>query len=579
MDIKEQIKRDISIVDVASLYVDLKPAGKNYKALCPFHTEKTPSFFVMPEKESFACYGCNKFGDIFSLAQEMENLTFPEAINFLIDKFNLNIQKKEFKQGKKRDIYLETNQLAQRFFLEQLFETAEGKRAMDYLKSRGIPSQAVDTFNLGYSPNKWDGLHHYLQKEGQDLSIAIELGLLISAKNKTYDRFRGRIMFPIYSENGKLLAFGGRTLFDDPAKYLNSPDNPIYKKSNHLYGFQLTKQHIRDQNGVVIVEGYFDMISLYQNGVKNVVASLGTALTERQIYTLKRFSKDIYIFYDNDQAGIQAALRGVERMFEQNIVPRIIRLSEKGDPDDFIRSQGLKIFNERLADAQSGLRFIIDEAEKLYDMRTPEGKSKASHFIMGLVERFTDPILKEEYTQVVADMLRLDVAVVRRRRKEPLLDKGENNTIILSPAERIFLESLLARPEFIDQMRDLINEDILSVLKSRNLVNSILKHYNPQLDRTDNFKKIAESLTTQEKNILREMFEATLKNQKDRTQIEDDLTATFLKFQDSFNKKRSQEINQKIRLAEKNNQRDIIIQLMTQKNKYVKQKLKQLQEE
>ncbi len=579
MEIKEQIKRDISIVDVASLYVDLKPAGKNFKALCPFHTEKTPSFFVMPEKESFACYGCNKFGDIFSLAQEMENLSFPEAMNFLIDKFNLNIQKKDYKSVEKKDNYIEINHFSQKFFSEQLLDTAEGRRALEYLKSRGISTQIIESFSIGYAPNSWDGLHKHLQKNGQNLKTACELGLLISAKNKVYDRFRGRIIFPIYSESGKLLAFGGRTIFDDSPKYLNSPDNPLYKKSNNLFGFHLTKQYIREQNSAVIVEGYFDMISLYQNGIKNTVASLGTALTERQIYTLKRFSKDIYIFYDNDSAGIQAALRGVERMFEQNIVPKIIRLSEQGDPDDFIRSKGLKIFNERLSQAQNGLKFILNQATQLYNIKIPEEKSKASQFIMNMVDKFTDPILKEEYSQTVADMLGLDINIIKKRKRIHTAEKSDQQNIIISPAERIFLESILAMPELINQINDLMNDDILSVLKTRNLIESILKQYDSQMNKADNFNQIAKTLSTEEKNLLREIFQATVKNEKDRSEIEENLTATFLNFQDTFNKKKSKEINQKIRLAEKKNDREIIIKLMTQKNEFIKQKLKRLQEE
>jgi DNA primase len=263
MDAKEQIKRSVSITEVVSLYVDLKPAGKYLKALCPFHTEKTPSFFVMPDKDSFSCYGCNKFGDIFTFIQEIENLNFPEAMNFLIDKFNIPVERDNTAKGFKKDVYAKINQMAMKYFRDNLLDSPEGKKALEYLAKRGISRDTTELFSLGYAQNQWDGLYGYLRKHSGDIGKAIELGLLIKSDNhRIYDRFRGRIIFPIFPESDPHtpIAFGGRTIFDDPGKYLNSPDTPLYKKSKHLYGFHLAKKSIRDTKYAVLVEGYFPSI-------------------------------------------------------------------------------------------------------------------------------------------------------------------------------------------------------------------------------------------------------------------------------------------------------------------------------
>ena len=373
MDSKDQIKEYISIVDVAALYVSLKPAGKYYKALCPFHSEKTPSFFVYPEKSSFSCYGCNRFGDIFALVQEMENIGFVEAMQFLADKFNIPLEKTNYKAIKKDD-YLQVNELALNFYKENLFTSEEGKSALAYLKNRGLQKNILEQFSLGYAPKAWDELSRHFKKKGISQEKALELGLLIkNEKNRVYDRFRGRIIFPIFSETGTILAFGGRTIYDDAAKYLNSPDTPIYKKGHHLFGFHLSKNFMKEEKAGILVEGYLDMISLYQAGIRHVAASLGTALTEKQVHLLNRFCAAIYIFYDRDAAGETATIRNIEKMFEQNVNPRIVIIEGAKDPDEFVRSKGAKAMRDILAKTQGSWK---NEKAKL--TKKPSLELKAS---------------------------------------------------------------------------------------------------------------------------------------------------------------------------------------------------------
>ncbi len=414
MDVSEQIKSRLSIIEVAGLYVDLKPAGKNLKALCPFHTEKTPSFYVMPDKNSFSCYGCHKFGDIFTLVQEMENLNFPGAMNFLIEKFNIPVTRTGRQKNMPTDVYAGVMEIALKYFKDNFNGSPEGKQALNYLRQRNITPETMHTFSLGYAENKWDGLTNHLRRRDCDLEKAVELGLLIrhTTKNSLYDRFRGRIIFPIFSESGALIAFGGRTIFDDPSKYLNSPDTPLYKKSNHLYGFNQAKEFIREKKSAVLVEGYFDMVSLYQNGVKNAVASLGTALTEQQIYLLKRFSESIFIYYDSDKAGIEATMRAIEKMFEQNINPRIIAVSDAKDPDELIRQKGLKAFVQFQAQANDGFKFLLAKFAQDYDLKIPERKNQAIERLMTFIEKFNEPIIQDEYIRAAADFFQVDVRFI-----------------------------------------------------------------------------------------------------------------------------------------------------------------------
>ncbi len=580
MDVKDQVKRSVSIMEVASMYVDLKPAGKYYKALCPFHTEKTPSFFVMPEKDAFTCYGCNKFGDIFTLVQEMENLNFLEAMNFLIDKFSIPIEKTKASKVVQKDIYAKINEMALKYYRDNLYDTQEGKNAENYLKERGIDRSTIELFSLGYAENRWDGLFHYLGKKSVDIEKAVELGLLIrDGSKRIYDRFRGRIIFPIFSESGTLLAFGGRTIFDEPSKYLNSPDNPLYKKSHHLYGFNLAKKSIREDNTVLLVEGYFDVISLYQHGVKNATASLGTALTDNQIYLLKRFTHNIHIFYDSDQAGIAAAVRGIEKMFEQNINPRIIILRDAKDPDDFIREKGLKVFKEEVQNSIDGFRFLLKKIDGDYgDWRqVPERKKAAIEKIKSSLEKIADPIVRDGYKEQAADYFRIDVEELRSTAKinlnEDSLDKG----LLITPAERIFLESILSMPEYINHIKGLFSEQLFSALASGNIIRQIFQHYDKDRAEID-YNRVTGEMNEAERAEFRSIIEALDRVEMDKDQLWEKIESSFLKLQDMLNKRDTRIINQEIKIAERENDFEKVKKLTLIKYKFIKEKYNRMQE-
>ncbi|HSQ35579.1 MAG TPA: DNA primase [Candidatus Binatia bacterium] len=568
MDSKDQIKEYISIVDVAALYVSLKPAGKYYKALCPFHSEKTPSFYVYPEKNTFSCYGCNRFGDIFDLVQEMENIEFVEAMHFLAEKFNIPLQKTNLKSIKKDD-YLQINELALNFFRENLFASEEGRGALAYLKKRGLQQDTLEQFSLGYAPNAWDGLSLHLKKKGAAQEKAIELGLLVRNENKrVYDRFRGRIIFPIFSETGTILAFGGRTIFDDAAKYLNSPDTPIYKKGHHLFGFHLSKNHMKEEKAGILVEGYLDMISLYQAGIRHVAASLGTALTEKQVHLLNRFCAAIYIFYDRDAAGETATIRNIEKMFEQNVNPRIVVIEGAKDPDEYVRSKGAGAMRDILARTEDGFKFLLNKAARDFKFQDPAEKRKGLDMALQAIAKMPDPIIRDDYLQRAGAFFKVSPELLGLELQPQKQPEGGSQPLKISMMEEKFLETLLRAPEIVPEIKEFFNVELLAILAIRN----IIKWLFASIERFGEirFPEINRHLSAAEKARLHDIFSQKTQTAKERSEIERDVVISIGNFQKKLVTSRTKELNQEIAVAEREHNAAKVMQLMKQKNEFMK---------
>ncbi len=577
MDVKDQVKEHISIVDVASLYVSLKPSGKNLKALCPFHAEKTPSFYVSPERGTFTCYGCNRFGDIFTMVQEMENLSFPEAVNFLIDKFHVPVQKSRERRVK-RDDYLSVNRMAMEFFRERLASGAEGRRAVQYLRERGISAATADSFSLGWAPSGWDGLNRFLQEQGVPEAKSIELGLLVkSERNKVYDRFRARLMFPIFSESGAVIAFGGRTLGDEKPKYLNSPDTPIYRKGEHLFGFQVAKEPIRKQREAVLVEGYMDMISLHQYGVSTAVASLGTAVTEKQIYLLKRFADEICMFYDNDKAGEAATVRAIEKMFAENVNPRVLVCKGYKDPDEFVRQEGIKGFQAVRGAASDGMRFLLDAAGRQFDLARPEKKKQAVDWVMAAVSRFGDPLVRDEYLQITARYFAVDPALLRAVTAPPPRVPAADGPLRLTPAEETFLAALVQAPGLIDEARSYIDDEILSLLNGRTIIRALFTQRGS--DGLPSWTQIDRQLNDSERAALGRVRRNAPPSGADGDKARERLADCIRAFHGQLNKKRLGMIAQEITVAEREGNRDRVEYLLRLKNEFIQSRRKAKREE
>ncbi len=586
MDSKDQIKERISIVDVASLYVSLKPAGKNFKALCPFHTEKTPSFFVMPDKNTFSCFGCHKFGDVFTMVQEMENVSFVEAMHFLAEKFNIPLEKTRFNPVKK-DEYLQLNEIALEFFKGSLLSGSEGQAALDYLTKRGVQPETIERFSLGYAPDSWDGLAGRLRQKRASLDKAVELGLLVkNEKGRTYDRFRGRIIFPIFSETGAILAFGGRTIADDAAgagsaalgaKYLNSPDSPVYRKGSHLFGFHLSKNSMKEEKAGLLVEGYLDMISLYQAGFRHAAASLGTALTEKQIHLLKRFCGQVYLFYDRDAAGEAATIRNIEKMFEQSVNPRIVVIEGAKDPDEFIRAKGAAALRAVLAKTEDGFNFLLNKASREFDLSDPDGKRRGVEMAMAAVGKIGDPIVRDEYVQRAASFFKVRADLIQPAASAAVSSAASAAPLEISLMEEKILEAVLRAPEVVPEIREFFSGELLASLAGRNIIRQLFASHARHGEFR--FSEINQKLNPAEKARLNDVFAKKTMARKDRAEIEKDVITGISNFQRKLLLNRAKLLNQEIAAAEREKNYDKVKQLMKQKDALIRSRGGRFREE
>jgi len=564
MDFKEKIKEQISIVDVASLYVSLKPAGRNFKALCPFHSEKTPSFVVFPDRNTFHCFGCSRFGDIFDMVQEMENLSFPEAQRFLAEKFNIPMEASHFRSEKKDD-FLQLNEIALEFYRESLTSSVAGKAALDYLGRRGLSRGTIDLFSIGYAPDSWDGLAGRLRQKRASLDKAVELGLLgRNERGRVYDRFRNRVMFPIFSETGTVLAFGGRTLADDPAKYLNSPDSPLYRKGNHLYGFHLSKNFMKQEKAGLLVEGYLDMVSLYQAGFRHAAASLGTALTDKQIHLLKRFCGQIHLFYDRDAAGEAATIRNIEKLFEQNVNPRIVVIEGAKDPDEFVRARGAEELRAALARTEDGFNFLLNKIEREMDRNDPDRKRKGMEAALAAVRRIEDKILRDEYVQRLASFFQVRADLIQvEAPPAPAADSAPAAPLAVSPMEEKILEAILRVPEVVPEIREFFSDDLLALLPGRNILRQLFVAHARHGEFR--FTEINRALTPAARSRLHEVFARKTALSKERSEIERDIIAAIGNFQRKLVLNQKRMLNQEIAAAERQRDNETLRQLMKQK--------------
>ncbi|MBP1654373.1 MAG: primase [Bacteroidetes bacterium] len=416
----EEVRSASDIVDVISAYVSLKKRGKSYVGRCPFHQEKTPSFTVSPEKQVYHCFGCGAGGNVFGFVMQFEKVTFVEAVRSLAERAGIVIptgRPDDPGAGEYEALYAAVRSAGVHFH-ENLVQTVEGRLGLEYLKHRGLVDETIRKFGLGYSLNGWDGLVKLAQKQGLDLEVLDRAGLLIRRDDGTgyYDRFRGRIMIPIFLPSGRTIAFGARKLReDDPlGKYINSPETPIYSKSAVLYGLSHTKESIRERSFAVLVEGYLDLLSLFQAGVQNVVASSGTALTPDQVRLIGRYTRSVTIVYDADSAGSKAAMRGVDIVLEGGLDVNVVELPGGEDPDSYVRKEGGPAFEEMLQRSTSFLEFkaALFEREGLF--RTPEGKTRAVRSIVETVARIGDELKRAFFIKRLAERFGLYESLLQR---------------------------------------------------------------------------------------------------------------------------------------------------------------------
>ncbi|MCM1157312.1 MAG: DNA primase [Bacteroidales bacterium] len=470
-EVIEEVRSRNDIVDVIGSYVNLKKKGNSYSACCPFHHEKTPSFHVSREKQMYHCFGCGVGGNVYTFLMEHENFSFPEAVEALAERAGVKLPEQSMtpeakKQADERTKLKDMNKLAAGYF-HYLLKTERGSHAMEYLKKRGLTDETITAFGLGFSDVYRDDLYKYLRNKGYRDEELKNSGLVkFDEKQGASDRFWNRVMYPIIDTNNRVIGFGGRVMGDAKPKYINTQDTPVFDKSRNLYGLNLAKKSRR--RGIIFCEGYMDVISMHQAGFDNAVASLGTALTVGQVNLIKRFTDQVYLAYDSDEAGTKAALRALEIMREFEMPARVISLTPYKDPDELIQAEGTEEFERRIEQAKSGIMFEIGILAHNYNEEDPLERTKFQKEAAKRLSAISDPLERKNYIDSVAkqydietDSLkeavtrygiaganRIDASVFRERgeRKSPEKEKEQKQL----KAERLLISWMINENTLFD---------------------------------------------------------------------------------------------------------------------------------
>lgn len=565
MEITDQIRQVASIVDIASQYTTLRKRGQKYVGLCPFHSEKTPSFTVDNDKQLYHCFGCGAGGDIFTLVMEKENLGFPEAVRYLAEKYNIRLpDKKKFSSQKLKleETLYKISENALAFFKKNLFNTKEGQKALGYLDKRKISEEIIQKLKIGYAMNSWDALLSYFQGKNISPGVLEKAGLVLRRQKKEgyYDRFRGRIIFPIFTETGKVVAFGGRTIINAEPKYLNSPDTPIYTKGKLLYGINFCKESIREKGEVILVEGYTDFLSLYQAGITNCAASLGTSLTTHQVSIARNFAPRMIISYDGDDAGTKASVRGISLCFERGVQIKVLTLPDGMDPDSFIRKSGVDKFKSLVQNSTGGLKFLINTLIRKTNLEIPEEKAKVVNHVLTEIEKIADPFIRSEYLKKTSEHLSINEEDLRAMsRQKSKGGKTETKGYFLNSEKRL-LQVLFENSSFTTTIFNEMNEQDFKGLKSEPILHALSQFF--RNGKSPNFnelmKKIDPSLRTLLSEILQETREKpTMEKVKDYIQA----------LKKHAREKQSEEINAQISKLERSGEQEKILSLLKQRQK------------
>jgi len=481
---KQLILDTVRIEEVVGDFVSLKKRGANLLGNCPFHNERTPSFTVSPVKGFFKCFGCGKAGDSVTFVMEHEHFTFPEALRFLAKKYNIAVEEhtpspEYLEEQTHRENLFTVTAFAQQFFQDYLWENEEGKAiGLSYFRERGFTDEVIKRFNLGYAPDQWDGLMKAAEKAGHLQELLEKTGLIIVSENKTYDRFRGRVIFPIHNLTGRVIAFGARILKTDPKspKYLNSPETEIYYKGKNLYGIAQARKSIAAFDSCYLVEGYTDVVSMHQAGIENVVASSGTALTVEQIRLIGRYTRNISVLYDGDPAGIKASLRGIDLILEEGMNVRVVLFPDGEDPDSFskkVSTEELKVFLKEQA-----VDFISFKTKLLLDDAAgdPIKKSALIRDIVETIAKVPDAITRSTYIKHTSVLMEMHESVLigelnkilRRQEKKQEGTPAQGSGTAVDP----FLPPAV---DDVQQEEENINDTDTSVLEAE--IIRVLLHY------------------------------------------------------------------------------------------------------
>lgn len=524
-EILEKIKSQNDIVDVISERVRLRKSGRNFTGLCPFHNEKTPSFSVSQEKQIYKCFGCGEAGNVISFVMKEKNLPFIEAVKYLANRANIPLEMnngEKSKSAKKKDLLYRVNVEAAKFFFSNLMNNQNAK---EYFLNRGIKEETIKKFGLGFANDSWNSLMFYLRKKGINDTLLEEAGLISINKEKgsKYDRFRNRVIFPVFDYQGRVIGFGGRVLDDSKPKYLNSPETLVFQKGTNLYGLNFALKHNMSERYFVIVEGYMDLISLHQYGITNVVASLGTALTINQARLLKRYADKVIISYDADMAGQMATLRGLEILRTAGFDVRVLNIPQGKDPDEYVRSNGKEAFLKLINSAEPLIDYRMKKAEEGIDFKNSQSLILYAKRIMGIISDL-DPVEKDVYIKKASENTGIKEQTLYDILKSKMKDNRENNfrnnkeedrsKLYVEPgflkAERAILKIMLENKEYLQYIEERISENDFILLEHKEIFTIIILAKGENINNIDSFiesklnntKSIGELVKIREENIF-----------------------------------------------------------------------------
>ena len=478
-EIIEEVRSKNDIVDVISGYVKLKKQGSSYFGLCPFHSEKSPSFSVSRDKQMYYCFGCGAGGNVCTFIMQYENYSFVEALKFLAQRAGVELPQEEYSKEAKeradtRSALLEMNKLAAKYYYAQM-KTEGGRQAREYLQNRQLSQETITAFGLGYSSKYSDDLFRYLKMKGYSEEMIIKAGLVnVDEKHGVYDKFWNRVMFPIMDVNNRVIGFGGRVMGDGKPKYLNSPETLIFDKSRNLYGLNFARSSRRPH--ILLCEGYMDVIALHQAGFDNAVASLGTSFTSGHANLLKRYTKEVYLTFDSDGAGVKAALRAIPILKEAGLTAKVINMRPYKDPDEFIKALGAEEYQKRIDEAENSFMFEVRMLERDYDLADPESKTKFFYAVARKILNFEEELERENYIEAVAAKYQIGFeqlrSVVRsegtrggltRERERAPLKSGVNDRKKkedgMKQSQRLFLTWLIEDERLFDLTEGYISPD------------------------------------------------------------------------------------------------------------------------
>ncbi len=535
MDEKDQIKDRIDIAEFIGEYIDLKKAGSNFKGACPFHNEKTPSFMVSPDKQIWHCFGCNKGGDVFTFLMEKEGMEFPEALRALAKRAGVEIKPRNPKIWSKKNKLYEISNLASKYFHQVFLKSQEGKIARDYISKRKFSSEILEKFQVGYSADAWDILSKFLRTKGYSDEDIFAAGLSVqNKKGGYYDRFRGRLMFPIKNLHGDVIAFGGRTLRDEDAKYINTQETEIYSKSWVMYGLYEARGEIRQKDLAIIVEGYTDVMASHQAGVTNVVASSGTALTEEHLKLLKRYTKNIALAFDMDLAGDMATKRGIELALSQGFNVSIVRLPEGKDPGELAISDK-QAWENSIKTPQPIMDFFFDRAFANRDVKNVEHKKEISRDLLPVIKKIDHDIEQFHFLEKLANKLSVPTEILQQalrkinlpRETTKVKSKVANKSPETDLLAKRFLGLALKLPDEMEYILDNFDKDYLESEDLRELYTSLETYYNT--NRSYTAKQFQQDLTKENEiqgNLVPELL---LYVEKDLVEADQDMLGQELK--------------------------------------------------